>query len=380
MLNSHRKFFISYSAPVAWNAMMIVSLLGFGGRLDQSALTKVLAWGSVAGSALQLGVQLPMVLASHRSLQRGARARDGERPDRDPQLSRRCSSAGASCRSAPTSIRCWQASCRPAPSPPSSTRKPCTPCRSAFSACPSRPRNCPPLSSAFGETHEVNAYLRNRLNAALRQIAFFVVPSAMAFLALGDIVAGAIYQTGKFGRQDSVYVWAILAGSAVGLLATTLGRLYASAYYALRDTRTPLRFAVLRVVLTAGLGYVAALHLPQFLGFHPKWGVVGLTASAGLAGWLEFALLRNTLNARIGATGIPLSFIFKLWIAAAIGAAVAWGLKLMIERRRPIPCAIVCLGSYGAAYFAVTAALGAPEAGGVVKRVAAFARGRSPAA
>ena len=45
-----------------------------------------------------------------------------------------------------------------------------------------------------------------------------------------------------------MYVWAILGGSAIGLLATTLGRLYASAYYALRDTRTPLRFAVLRVL------------------------------------------------------------------------------------------------------------------------------------
>src|SRR5208283_3359158 len=62
VLNSHRRFFISYSAPVAWNVMMIISLVGFGGRLDQVSLTKVLAWGSVAGSALQLGVQLPQVL------------------------------------------------------------------------------------------------------------------------------------------------------------------------------------------------------------------------------------------------------------------------------------------------------------------------------
>ena len=83
-----------------------------------------------------------------------------------------------------------------------------------------------------------------RLDAGLRQIAFFVVPSAMAFLALGDVVAAALLQTGRFRHDDALYVWGILAGSAVGLLASTLGRLYSSAYYALRDTRTPLRYAL----------------------------------------------------------------------------------------------------------------------------------------
>ena len=51
-----------------------------------------------------------------------------------------------------------------------------------------------------------------------------------------------------------LYVWAILAGSSVGLLASTLGRLYSSTYYALRDTRTPLRYALVRLSLTTALG------------------------------------------------------------------------------------------------------------------------------
>ena len=53
-----------------------------------------------------------------------------------------------------------------------------------------------------------------RLNAGLRQIAFFIVPSAMAFFALGDVMTAALYQPGKFTHEDSVYVWGILAGSA----------------------------------------------------------------------------------------------------------------------------------------------------------------------
>src|SRR5437660_9001590 len=55
ILNSHRKFFLSYTAPVAWNLAMIGTLMGFGGRVDESSLAVTLAWGSVAGSALQFG-------------------------------------------------------------------------------------------------------------------------------------------------------------------------------------------------------------------------------------------------------------------------------------------------------------------------------------
>ena len=78
----------------------------------------------------------------------------------------------------------------------------------------------PAMSSALGEEAEIAAYLRQRLNGGLRQIAFFIVPSAMAFLALGDVIAAVLFQTGRFHYRDSRYVWGILAGSAVGLLAS----------------------------------------------------------------------------------------------------------------------------------------------------------------
>src|SRR5207244_9576107 len=85
--------------------------------------------------------------------------------------------------------------------------------------------------------------VRRRLDAGLRQIAFFVVPSAVAFFARGDVIAAALFMTGRFTPDDVSIVWSILAGSCVGLLASTLGRLCSSAYCALRHTRTPLRCA-----------------------------------------------------------------------------------------------------------------------------------------
>jgi putative peptidoglycan lipid II flippase len=226
----------------------------------------------------------------------------------------------------------------------------------------------PAMSSALGEQKEVAEQLRRRLEGGLKQIALFIVPSAMGFLALGDVMAGALFQTGRFTHDDTIYVWAILAGSAVGLLASTLGRLYSSTYYALHDTRTPLRYAVVRVFLTTALGYLFALPLPHALGVEQRWGVVGLTASAGLAGWVEFYLLRRTLNQRIGRTGLPSAYVFKLWTAATVAAAVAWAIKLLVGARHPIIVAALVLVPYGLIYFALANAFGLPEARAIIER------------
>jgi putative peptidoglycan lipid II flippase len=227
----------------------------------------------------------------------------------------------------------------------------------------------PAMSGMIGEAGDAASTLRTRLNEGLRRIAFFIVPSAMAFLALGDVIAAAIYRTGRFTTADALWVWAILAGSAVGMLASTLGRLYSSAYYALRDTRTPLRFAVLRVALTTGLGYLSALPLPRLLGIDPRWGMAGLTASAGIAGWVEFTLLRRSLRARVGPTGVPARLVASLWGAAVVAAAGAYGAEHVLAIGHPIVRAAVVLPLYGLLYLALTAALRVPEVKGLVQAV-----------
>ena len=68
ILNSHRKLFLSYAAPVMWSAAMIATLIYLAGASTLSQLAMTLAWGSVAGSALQFGIQLPVVLRLARHL------------------------------------------------------------------------------------------------------------------------------------------------------------------------------------------------------------------------------------------------------------------------------------------------------------------------
>jgi len=174
----------------------------------------------------------------------------------------------------------------------------------------------------------------------------------------GDVVAGVVLEGGRFKHADTIYVWEILAGSAVGLLASTMGRLYSSTYYALKDTRTPLRFAVIRVILTTVLGAFFALVLPKMLGVDMRLGAAGLTASAGIAGWVEFLLLRRKLNERIGSTGLPMAVSMKLYGAAMAGAAAAWGVKMAMGHHHPVMMALGVLPVYGAVYLAGTYLMG----------------------
>jgi len=363
VLNSHHKFLLSYAAPVVWNGAMIATLLIFGGRTDLPRLAALLAWGSVVGSALQFAVQLPVVLRVAPDLRfaldtASEHVRIVVSNFVPVFISRGVVQVSAY-------IDQFLASFLPIGAVAGITNAqtlytlPVSLFGMSVSAA-----ELPTMSATA--SHDV---LRKRLDDGLRQIAFFVVPSAMAFLALGDVVAAAILQTGRFRREDSVYVWAILAGSAIGLLASTLGRLYSSTYYALRDTKTPLRYATVRVVLTTVLGYLFAIPLPRLLHIPAMWGAAGLTASAGIAGWVEMLLLRSTLNARIGRTGLPIDYTAKLWTSAAAGAAAAWGMKLILPAMHPIIAAIAILGPYGVVFFGGTFALRIPEASGALARL-----------
>ena len=140
-------------------------------------------------------------------------------------------------------------------------------------------------------------------------------------------------------------------------------------FWALHDTRTPLRTASIRVCLTIGLGYLFALPLPRALGIEARWGAAGLTASAGIAGWVEFLMLRRALNRRIGRTGLPVSLSARLWGSAAVAAAAGLGLRLILPVQHPVILAIFLLGTYGVVYLALTAGLGVAEAGGLLRRL-----------
>lgn len=368
ILNSHRSFFLPYVSPVAWNAAQIGVMLAFGRRADLPHLAEYAAWATVLGSALQFLIQLPVVLRLAPAIKFLFRrlsdhVRTVVRNFVPVFVGRGVVQLSAT---VDTIIASWL--------PVGAVANlgyaqiiyllPVSLFGMSVSVA-----ELPAMSSTLGSAQEIATALRQRIAASTRRIAFFVVPSAVAFLALGDVIAAAIYQTGRFTHDNAQNVWGILAGSAVGLVAQTVGRLYSSAYWALGDTRTPLRFAVVRVILTTGLGYVCALPLPRLLGIDPKWGVAGLTASAGLSAWIEFLLLRRGMNQRIGSVEMPLAYFAKLWGSAALAAGLGWGLRLALHIQRPIVSAFVILLPYGLAYLGLTTIMGIDLAGSLARRV-----------
>src|SRR4051794_7575853 len=181
----------------------------------------------------------------------------------------------------------------------------------------------------------------------------------------------------------------MLIGSTLGLLAVTPGRLYSNDHPAAGAPHSPLRFPMIRVTLTAALGWIFAIPLRPYLfralqftqiallavrGSLSSLGAIPLTATAGIAGWLEFLLLRRALGKRIGAIALPGAFQSKLWIAA-IGAGIvavavetiAGGLASHLPFPHIVEAALVC-GVFGVFYFFVAFALGVPEAEATMRR------------
>lgn len=362
VLNSHRKFLLSYMAPVASNLTMVAVLLSLGRGETQERLVVFLAWSFVLGSALSFLVQLPKVLEL---LPNFRPALDFQSVHVRTVLTNFSSiflSRGVVQIS--TYVDSIIASSLPTGAVSALTNGqtiavlPVSLFSMSISAA-----ELPALSSAVGSKDEVAATLRDRLRPALRRVAFFIVPCAAAFLVLGDTIAAAIYQSGVYSHADALYTWAVLGGSAIGLLASSLGRLYASTFYALLDTRTPLRFAIIRIALTIGLGILFALFLPQWVGISARWGVAGLTASAGIAGWVEFALLRHALRQRIGSVSLAAAYTAKLWSAAAVASLVSFASKFAIDgARHPILSALLVLPTFFVVYVASTYLLRVPEA------------------
>lgn len=368
ILNSHRKYLLSYTAPVLWNVAMIAALLGFGPSQAVNDLATTLAWASVIGALLQFAVQVPTTLRVTRRLRvsldtKSPNVRTAARNFGPVFVSRGVVQISGY-------IDQWLATFLPGGMVATLGYAqtiyllPVSLFGMSVSAA-----ELPEMSRAVGKPHEVATYLRGRLGTGLRHIAYFVIPSAAAFLAFGDVIAALLFQRGKFTAADSRYAWGILAGSAVGLLASTMGRLYSSTYYALHDTKTPLRFAVLRVILTTVLGYLFALQLPGFLGIDQHWGAAGLTASAGIAGWVEFVLLRSRLNRRIGPTGLPVRFVASLWAAATVAAVAGWEMRSLMFGRNLYVAGVLVLGTYGAVYLAMSIVFGIPEAAAMIARV-----------
>lgn len=390
ILNAHRQFFIAYVAPVLWSAAMIATLVIFGMRMRGAELATALAWGTLVGCALQFAIEIPFVLKHAKHLSFGF--------DRTLEPVRKIFRniipvvGGRGVVQISSYVDTFIASFLPIGAVTSLFYAqtiymlPISVFGMSVAAA-----ELPQMASEKGSEEEVHAALRKRLDRGIRQVAFFVIPTMVAFVMIGRVIIGALYERGQFTADTTLLVWYILIGSSLGLLVATFGRLYSSAFYALHDTKTPFRIAVARVAggatlamlfafplrpMFAGIVNALGLPLPQGHGGATALGVVGITAASGIASWIEFILLRRGIHKRVG-RGVPKTgYLARLFLSAAVAGTLAFLADHYFARelanRLPLSRIVELLvvgGIFGVTYFVVAFLLRVDEVRSTLSRL-----------
>lgn len=353
VLNSHRQFFVPYVAPVLWNAAIIAALLFFGGRLDVQRLAIAASWGALIGGALQFLIQLPWVLRLERDIRlnwdttsehvRSALGNAG------PAI------MGRGVVQLSGWMDMWIASFLPGALAILSYAQTFYLLPISLFGMAVAAAELPELSREGGADLE---RLRGRLSAGIQRIALLVVPSTIAYMLLGDVIVAALYERGSFTRADTIIVAATLGIYSIGLLAATATRLLSSAFFALRDTKTPARIAVARVLMAAAIGGGATLLIRTRYPEYLRYGAIPLAFAAGLGAWYEWLMLRNRLARRLGHVPAGRNAILRMIAAALIAGAAARVLYVSLPDWEPLIQAMIVLPPFGILYFVLAGFFG----------------------
>lgn len=306
--NSHKKFLLSYSAPIFWNLAIIIALLVYGE--SESGIIYV-TWGVTAGCLLQLLVQLPTTL----KLTSG--------------ISFRLKPQGKSLAAVLTNfipvvftrgvvqisafLDAVIASSLPVGSLSALTYAqilyllPVSLFGMSVSAS-----ELPELSEL--KQDEIGKYLE-RLDRAIHRVLFFVIPSAAAFVFIGDYLVSIAFQSGAFSSDDTFRVWQALLILSIGLPLSSVSRLFSSFFYSRNQARELLNISLVRVVFSAGLGAYFAIVLGH--------GLNGLCFGSMLGAFLEFALLTSLLKNALGALPRVSKKVFLVIVFALIAGLLA---------------------------------------------------------
>lgn len=355
ILNTHRRFFLPYAAPALWNIAGIAAMVGAAAWLKGEGLyglSLALAWGTVAGSLLQIAIQLPTCWRLLQGIPiRVSLAPEGVRSVIvawvplvigagvaqlsglvDTFLGSFTGEGGLASLGYAQLVQVLPIS--------------------LFGVAVTAVALPDLARDAAGETP--NDLLRTRIALGFRRIAFFVVPSAFAFVALGPAIIGALFQTGRFDADDTMLVGGVLAAYGIGVLGQSTVKLFASGFYALRDTRTPVRIAIVSLVASGLLSWA----LMQ------RFGPAGIALGSSIGGTLNTVLNLRGLDRRIGTVLQRVDWRMLGSVAAAglVAAALAFGGDQLAVAWRAVPRGIAVLGIFGVAYGALTLAFRHPDA------------------
>ena len=344
VLNSHRRFFVAYAAPVLWNAVQVGALVvAWILAFDLDGVARALAWGVAGGGLAQLLVQLPLTMR----LARGLRLRWMSRHAGLREIRRRFGPAllGRGVVQVSAYFDLMLASLLATGAMAALYRA---------QMLYMLPVSLFAMSVAAAELPEMSRLaddpiaLAARSRSAMRRVAFWMLLAAAVYTAAGDLVVGLLFQGGVFSSDDTVLVWFVVGAYALGLPATGVSRVLQNVCYARGDTAGPARIATIRVTVAAAVGVVVMFPLDRVV-VGPD-GLLGAADAFGLAWALPAAERALEDVVRLGAVGL------------ALGSAVAaWTEIVMLSRRlgavEAVRSALAAPAKAGAVSFAATAAL-----------------------
>ncbi|MBP8004951.1 MAG: murein biosynthesis integral membrane protein MurJ [Elusimicrobia bacterium] len=203
-------------------------------------------------------------------------------------------------------------------------------------------------SLARGDARET----KETLNLSLRLVFFTVVPAMVGLIALGTPIVQILFEHGRFTPRATALTASALAGYALGLPAYAAVKVLASAFYAMKDTRTPVRVAN----ISMGVNIAGNLML---MG---PWGVGGLAFATAIASVVNAALLFWLLRRRLGLLG---GRRLALSLARAAAASLFMGLAAWAWTRwgfgPPALRVTVAVAGGAALYFALARLLRSEE-------------------
>ena len=228
------------------------------------------------------------------------------------------------------------------------------------------------MSVAASELPELSRISAERLAAFLerverstRQMLYLIIPTILGYLVFGFLIVGGLFGGGAFDLDDTWLVYLILAGYTLGLGATAVSRLLQNSFYALNDTKTPAKIAVLRVVVSGIVGaglmfWLDGFGLVETLGLPPAarpltLAAVGLAIGASCGAWVELAALRIALRRSVDGFRLPARRALQMIGLAVLASIPAFGLRLLLvgSGLAVFLQAVLVLGVYGVGYLAL---------------------------
>jgi putative peptidoglycan lipid II flippase len=165
--------------------------------------------------------------------------------------------------------------------------------------------------------------LKQTLSQGLRVVFFVALPATVGIFLVARPLVSAIFEHGRFTVQDTPVVAWILCFYAMGLCGYFAQQICARAYYAVQDSSTPAKSAVLAVGINLVLNLSLIWHM----------GAAGLAAATAICSYVQVAFLIRGLRRRFG-DGL-LSGFKKTCVGTCccslVMACVGWGLIWILK-------------------------------------------------